>query len=86
MIRGADSVNVSYTNSDEITTCSCYEDAYEAAAKSKSLSTAFRTGYRLCSNVLGDEGEQAWTSGWDARKAGRSSKSSCRSFKSSRRS
>ena len=58
-----------------------YDKAFSLAARTKVLSSEYRTGFEQCRARAGVDGGDAWTAGWEARLASRPYEASCKSYK-----
>ncbi|MEL7490572.1 MAG: hypothetical protein AAGJ73_07615 [Pseudomonadota bacterium] len=62
--------------------CQCYNDAFKLAGSDVGVMSAqYRTGFEQCRAVLGVEGGDAWTAGWNARLSSKPYEASCRSYR-----
>ena len=65
--------------------CSCYNEAFKLAGSDVSVTSAqYRTGFEQCRTLLGVEGGDAWTAGWNSRLSAKPYESSCRSYRKRR--
>ncbi|GAB4530299.1 MAG: hypothetical protein Kow00133_19040 [Amphiplicatus sp.] len=66
---------------DENGVCQCYDEAFKLAGKNVAVTSAqYRTGFEQCRALLGVEGGDAWTAGWNARLSAKPYQASCRSW------
>lgn len=66
--------------------CTCYEQAFSYADRNLSIeSLEYRGGFAECSRRLGQEGSDAWTSGWANGERGSSAPRTCRAWLSNPR-
>jgi len=62
--------------------CQCYNDAFKLAGSDVGvMSSQYRTGFEQCRAILGVEGGDAWTAGWNARLSAKPYEASCRSYR-----
>ncbi len=77
-------IRVSADSSDGV--CQCYDDAFKLAGSDVGvMSSQYRTGFEQCRALLGVEGGDAWTAGWNARLSAKAYEASCRSYRKRRR-
>ncbi len=73
-------IRVSSNGSDGV--CQCYDDAFKLAGSDVGVMSAqYRTGFEQCRALLGVEGGDAWTAGWNARLSAKAYEASCRSYR-----
>ncbi len=91
---GADKITAVSTGGDSLTpvisssttsgssgVCECFDDAFKLAGSNVGVMSAqYRTGFEQCRAVLGEQGGNAWTAGWNARLSAKPYASSCRAY------
>ncbi len=61
--------------------CQCFNEGFKLAGSDVGvMSSQYRTGFEQCRAVLGVEGGEAWTAGWNARLSAKPYEASCRSY------
>lgn len=61
--------------------CQCFEEGFNLAGSNVGvMSSQYRTGFEQCRAVLGVDGGDAWTAGWNARLSSKPYEASCRSY------
>lgn len=79
-IGQAGSVTATIADSDGV--CQCFNEGFRLAGSSVEVTSAqYRTGFEQCRAVLGVEGSEAWTAGWNARVSSRPFEATCRAWK-----
>jgi len=65
--------------------CECYAEGFELHGKGVDvLSSQYATGFKMCRYLMGVDGGDAWTAGWNARASARPYETSCRAYRRSR--
>ncbi|MEL7488147.1 MAG: hypothetical protein AAGJ87_13125 [Pseudomonadota bacterium] len=82
-ISSVSTIRTAETESEGV--CSCYNEAFKLAGSDVSVTSAqYRTGFEQCRTLLGVEGGDAWTAGWNARLSAKPYESSCRAYRKRR--
>ena len=70
-----------YAAEEESGVCQCFNEAFDLAGSDVGvMSSQYRTGFEQCRSVLGVDGGEAWTAGWNARLSARPYEASCRNY------
>lgn len=68
--------------SEEDSICQCFNEGFRLAGSNVGvMSSQYRTGFEQCRAILGVDGGDAWTAGWNARLSAKPYESSCRSYR-----
>ncbi len=66
---------------EEDAVCQCFNEAFKLAGSNVAVtSSQYRTGFEQCRAILGVNGGDAWTAGWNARLSAKPYEASCRSY------
>jgi hypothetical protein len=67
--------------------CQCFNEGFKLAGSDVGvMSSQYRTGFEQCRAIMGVDGGDAWTAGWNSRISAKPYESTCRSWMKRQRS
>jgi hypothetical protein len=85
-ILGGDDKGIPVVDADS-GLCQCFNEGFKLAGSDVGvMSSQYRTGFEQCRAVLGVDGGDAWTAGWNSRVSAKPYEASCRSWMKRQRS